>query len=73
MNIHPEDMTPAPDRDDAAEALRTLRQWAATASNAEIGALDPAIGRLQMTIPKTSSSVRTIARRCRTCRTARPA
>ena len=46
MNIHPEDMTPAPDRDDAAEALRTLRQWAATASNAEIGALDPAIGRL---------------------------
>lgn len=46
MNIHPHDMQPSPDRDEAAEALSTLRSWAASASDAEVNALDPAIARL---------------------------
>tara|TARA_R110002049_G_scaffold23781_7_gene84865 strand:+ start:80039 stop:81130 length:1092 start_codon:yes stop_codon:yes gene_type:complete len=36
----------APDKDAAAAALATLRAWAATASPAEIAALDPAVARL---------------------------
>jgi len=46
MNIHPNDMQPMPDREEASEALARLRQWAAAASDAEINDLDPAIARL---------------------------
>jgi GTP cyclohydrolase I len=46
MNIHPNDMQPMPDRDEAKEALARLRQWASGASDAEINALDPAVARL---------------------------
>lgn len=35
-----------PDREDAAEALETLRRWAASADPAEVARLDPAIARL---------------------------
>ncbi|NIZ10999.1 GTP cyclohydrolase FolE2 [Pseudooceanicola sp. HF7] len=44
MNIHQSDLTP--EDDDAKAALDLLRQWASHASDAEINALDPAIGRL---------------------------
>ncbi|WP_407495272.1 GTP cyclohydrolase FolE2 [Pseudooceanicola sp. MF1-13] len=46
MNIHPNDMQPMPDRDEAKEALDRLRQWANGASDSEINELDPAIARL---------------------------
>ncbi|MGC0224471.1 GTP cyclohydrolase FolE2 [Pseudooceanicola nitratireducens] len=46
MNIHPSDMQPMPDRDEAKNALARLRQWASAASDAEINALDPAVARL---------------------------
>ncbi|MBB04316.1 MAG: GTP cyclohydrolase I FolE2 [Pseudooceanicola sp.] len=46
MNIHPNDMLTQPNRDDAAEALRKLREWAGTATDSEINELDPAIARL---------------------------
>ena len=36
----------APDRADAAAALRLLREWAATASPEEVATLDPLVGRL---------------------------
>jgi GTP cyclohydrolase I len=46
MNIHPQDMQPSPDRDAAEEALATLRTWAASASDAEVNTLDPAVALL---------------------------
>jgi len=46
MNIHPNRPTGTPDKDEAAEALATLRRWAAEASVTEIARLDPAIARL---------------------------
>jgi GTP cyclohydrolase I len=46
MNIHAPDLTREPSREDAAEALRTLRAWADGASAAEIETLDPALARL---------------------------
>ncbi|WP_375174916.1 GTP cyclohydrolase FolE2 [Pseudooceanicola sp.] len=46
MNIHPHDMQPTPDREEAKEALATLKSWAAAASDAEVNALDPAVARL---------------------------
>ena len=41
MNIHTPALNGQPDRDDAAEALRVLRAWAATASDLELNQLDP--------------------------------
>ena len=46
MNIHPNDMQPMPDDAEAQKALATLRKWAASASNAQINDLDPAVARL---------------------------
>ena len=46
MNIHTPALNGQPDRDDAAEALRVLRAWAATASDLELNQLDPALARL---------------------------
>ncbi|MET4129495.1 GTP cyclohydrolase FolE2 [Roseovarius sp. MBR-6] len=46
MNMHPSDMVPAPDRDEAKEALARLRAWAASATPEEVADLDPAIARL---------------------------
>ena len=46
MNIHPSDMMPAPDRDEARQALERLRAWAALATPEEVADLDPAIARL---------------------------
>ncbi|WP_209504259.1 MULTISPECIES: GTP cyclohydrolase FolE2 [unclassified Ruegeria] len=46
MNVHPRDIDEKPDRDKAAEALNVLRQWAKSASEAEINQLDPAVARL---------------------------
>lgn len=46
MNVHPSDMKPAPDRDDAREALALLRDWARGATPEEVADLDPAIARL---------------------------
>ena len=46
MNIHTPDIDRAPDRDDAARALATLRDWAAVAEKDEIQTLDPVIQRL---------------------------
>ena len=46
MNMHTPDLERQPDRDDAAEALRRLRLWAAQASAEEIADLDPALSRL---------------------------
>ncbi|WP_422071476.1 GTP cyclohydrolase FolE2 [Tranquillimonas rosea] len=46
MNIHTPEIERQPEREDAAAALRTLRAWAATASDAEIETLDPSIARL---------------------------
>ena len=46
MNIHTPDLDRIPDRDDAREALRRLRAWAAEASAEEIADLDPALARL---------------------------
>ena len=42
MNLH----KPQPDRDEARQALDMLTRWAATAGDAEIAALDPALARL---------------------------
>ncbi len=52
MNIHLPDFDRTPENEDAAAALDVLRQWASTASEAEILALDPALARL---IPGVSS------------------
>ncbi|MDG1471398.1 MAG: GTP cyclohydrolase FolE2 [Ascidiaceihabitans sp.] len=46
MNIHSPDLRPIPERDDAQEALNVLRQWAKSASQAEILELDPSIAKL---------------------------
>jgi GTP cyclohydrolase I len=46
MNIHFTDTDRDPSRDEAAQALELLRLWASQASEAEIDALDPLIGRL---------------------------
>ncbi|RVT87049.1 GTP cyclohydrolase I FolE2 [Rhodobacteraceae bacterium CCMM004] len=41
MNVHSKDLTAAPDAETAAEALATLRRWAASADPAEVAALGP--------------------------------
>jgi GTP cyclohydrolase I len=46
MNIRVTTETEQPTRDDAAEALRTLRDWAAAAAPEDLAALDPAVARL---------------------------
>jgi GTP cyclohydrolase I len=46
MNLHLPEIERDARREDAAEALRTLRRWAAGATEAEIATLDPAIARL---------------------------
>jgi len=46
MNIHPSEMAPKPDRDEAEAALARLRDWARAASPEEVADLDPAIARL---------------------------
>ncbi|RXV66538.1 GTP cyclohydrolase I FolE2 [Roseovarius sp. A46] len=46
MNVHPSDMAPTPDRDEAKTALARLRQWAQSATPEEVADLDPAIARL---------------------------
>lgn len=46
MNIHPRGIDTTPDREEAAEALETLRAWMRHASQAEIALLDPAAARL---------------------------
>ena len=46
MNIHPRDIDDTPDNDQAATALKVLRDWAKSASAAEINQLDPAVARL---------------------------
>jgi len=46
MNIHVTEMTEAPSRAEAETALARLKAWAAEATEAEIAALDPAVGRL---------------------------
>ncbi len=46
MNLHTRDIDENPNRDDAAEALKVLRKWAQSASEAEISQLDPAVARL---------------------------
>ncbi len=43
MNIHLPDISTNPEREDARQALRTLRDWARSASASEIADLDPAI------------------------------
>jgi len=46
MNIHPSEISPTPDREDAKAALARLREWAASATPEEVADLDPAIARL---------------------------
>jgi len=46
MNIHTPGLSTTPDRDDAEEALRVLRDWAARADAADVAALDPSIASL---------------------------
>ncbi|MDW4499865.1 GTP cyclohydrolase FolE2 [Sulfitobacter sp. D35] len=46
MNIHLPVRNEAPDREDAEAALETLRAWARSATDAEVGALDPAVAKL---------------------------
>jgi hypothetical protein len=46
MNIHSPKSQPIPERNDAKTALDVLRQWANTATDAEIRDLDPNLGRL---------------------------
>lgn len=46
MNVHPRDIDDTPDREQAADALKVLRQWAMTASASEISQLDPTVARL---------------------------
>ena len=46
MNIHPRDIDDAPDNDQAAIALKVLREWVKSASAAEINQIDPAVARL---------------------------
>ena len=51
MNLHPRDLDDAPDREEAAAALKLLRKWASLASEAEISQLDPAVARLVPGLP----------------------
>ena len=46
MTYHPSDLNPTPEREAAADALKLLRQWAATATPEEVADLDPAVARL---------------------------
>ncbi|WP_146344647.1 GTP cyclohydrolase FolE2 [Falsiphaeobacter marinintestinus] len=46
MNIHSRALDGAPDKDEAAAALKVLRAWATTASRTEIADLHPSIARL---------------------------
>ncbi|WP_120635105.1 GTP cyclohydrolase FolE2 [Ruegeria sp. EL01] len=46
MNVHPRDIDETPDREQAAAALKVLKDWAQSASAAEISQLDPAVARL---------------------------
>ncbi|MBE1284078.1 MAG: GTP cyclohydrolase I FolE2 [Rhodobacteraceae bacterium] len=46
MNVHSRNIEDAPDRDEAAAALNTLRKWAGTVTETEIAQLDPAVARL---------------------------
>ena len=46
MNIQSSDVTQSPERSDAKEALRVLRNWAKSASAEEVADLDPAVARL---------------------------
>ncbi len=46
MNIHPRELDETPDRDQAAAALKVLKDWARSATATEISELDPAVARL---------------------------
>ncbi len=46
MNIQPRDIDETPDREQAAAALKVLRDWTNSASQAEISQLDPVLARL---------------------------
>ena len=46
MNIPTPDLSEAPDRHAAEEALAVLRQWAEAADPTEVAQLDPAVARL---------------------------
>lgn len=46
MNIHPNELQPIPDGDEAKAALARLRQWADAASDDEVNALDPSLAAL---------------------------
>ncbi len=54
MNIHTPLLQTLPDREDAAEALAVLRDWAQRADKAEIETLDPVIARLLPTADPAS-------------------
>ncbi len=53
MNFHTPIEQMHPDREDAAQALAVLRNWAARAEASEVETLDPAIARLLPTAPET--------------------
>ncbi len=53
MNFHTPIEEMHPDREDAAQALAVLRDWAARADASEVETLDPAIARLLPTAPET--------------------
>ena len=46
MNMHPSHVQSSPDRDDAQDALDTLRTWAMSATPEEVADLEPAVARL---------------------------
>ena len=46
MNFRPTQLDPAPEREEAENALALLRQWALTATPEEVADLDPAVARL---------------------------
>ncbi|MFV1440941.1 GTP cyclohydrolase FolE2 [Phaeobacter sp. JH18-32] len=46
MNSHSRNLTKAPDRADAEDALELLRKWASTATETEIAQLNPVVARL---------------------------
>ncbi|MCA0855546.1 GTP cyclohydrolase FolE2 [Phaeobacter italicus] len=51
MNSHTRNLSKAPDRADAEQALELLRQWASTATETEIAQLNPAVARLLPNAP----------------------
>ena len=51
MNLQLNDLATAPDSDEARKALETLRAWAATATERELAALDPAVTGLLRNAP----------------------